>query len=72
MLLHDNTSSHTANAVKETTEAFSEQILADEAYSPDLALSGYHLFASMGHALAQKALHFFTKKQQFFWCGIHK
>jgi len=46
--------------------------------TPDLAPSDYHLFASMGHALAQQ-LHFLrkwlddwfgSKEQQFFWRGI--
>jgi len=42
------------NLVKETIEAFGWEILSHAAYSPDLAPSNYHLFASMGHALAQQ------------------
>ncbi|EFN88029.1 hypothetical protein EAI_10464, partial [Harpegnathos saltator] len=46
--------SHTAKLVKETIEAFSWEILSHAAYSPDLAPSDYYLFASMGHALAER------------------
>jgi len=54
ILLHDNAPSHTAKSVKETIEAFGCEILSYAAYSPDLAPSDYHLFASMGYALAQQ------------------
>jgi len=54
ILLHDNASSHTAKLIKETIEAFGWEILSHAAYSPDLAPFDYHLFASMGHALAQQ------------------
>jgi len=60
ILLHDNASSHTAKLIKKiieikkTIEAFGWEILSHAAYSPDLAPSDYHLFASMGHALAQQ------------------
>ena len=55
ILLHDNAPSYTAKLVKETFEAFGWEILSHAAYSePDLAPSDYHLFASMGHALAQQ------------------
>jgi len=53
-LLHDNASSHTTKLVKETIEAFDWKILSHAAYSPDLAPTDYHLFASMGHVLAQQ------------------
>ena len=53
ILLHDALS-HTAKLVKETIEAFGWEILSHAAYSPDLAPSDYHLFASVGHALAQQ------------------
>ena len=83
ILLHDNAPSHTAKLVKETIEAFGWEILSHAAYSPDLT-SDYHLFASMGHALAQQRFTsyedvrkwlddwFGSKEQQFFWRGIHK
>jgi len=82
ILLHDNAPSHTANLVKETIEAFGWGILSHAAYSPDLAPSDYHLFASMGYALAQQRFTsyedvrkwldewFGSKEQQFFWRGI--
>jgi len=66
-------------------EAFGWEILSHAAYSPEaLAPSDYHLFASMGHTLAQPRFisyedvrkwlddWFGSKKQQFFWRGIHK
>jgi len=56
ILLHDNAPPHTAKLVKETIEAFGWEILSHAAYSPDLAPSDYHLFASMGHTLAQQRL----------------
>ena len=54
ILLHDNAPSHTAKPVEETIEAFSWEILSHAAYSPDLALSDYYLFTSMGHALSDQ------------------
>ena len=47
---------HTAKRVKETIETFSWEILAHAAYSPDMDPSDYHLFASLGHALAKQRL----------------
>jgi len=84
ILLRDNAPSHTTKLVKETIEAFDWEILSHATYSPDLALSDYHLFASMGHVLAQQRFTsyenvrkwlddwFGSKEQQFFWRGIHK
>jgi [histone H3]-lysine36 N-dimethyltransferase SETMAR len=87
ILLHDNAMhhpSHTAKRTKEKIETFSWEILLHAAYSPDLAPSDYHLFASMGHALAEKRFTsyenvqnwvedwFASKEQVFFWRGIHK
>jgi len=54
ILFHDN--AHTAKLIKETIQAFGWKILSHAAYSRDLAPSDYHLFASMGHALAQQRL----------------
>ena len=54
IFLHDNAPSHTAKRVKEMIETFSWEILAHAAYSADLAPSDYHLFASLGHALAEQ------------------
>lgn len=83
ILLHDNAPSHTAKRVRETIEAFSWEILAHAAYSLDLAPSDYHLFASLGHALAEQHFNsyenvrkwldnwFASKEELFFWRGIH-
>ena len=82
IFLHDNAPSHTAKRVKKTIETFSWEILAHAAYSPDLAPSDYHLFASLGHALAEQRFTsyenvrecldnlFHLKDEQFFWRGI--
>ena len=51
---NNNAPSHTGKRVKETIETFSGEILAHAAYSPDLAPSDYHPFASLGHALAEQ------------------
>ena len=82
IFLHDNAPLHTAKRVKGTFETFSWEILADAAYSPDLALSDYHLFASLGHAFAEQRFTsyesvpecldnwFDFKDEQFYWRGI--
>ena len=84
ILLHDNAPSHTAKRVKETIEASNWEIPAHVTYYPDLALSDYHLFASLGHALAEKRFNlydnvrkwldnwFASKEELFFWRGTHK
>jgi len=54
IFLHDNAPSHTAKPVRDTLEALSWEVLPHAAYSPDLAPSDYHLFASMDHALAEQ------------------
>ena len=83
IFLHDNDPSHTAKRVRETIETFSWEILAHAAYSPDLAPSDYHLFASLGHALAKQRFSsyenvqewldncFGLKDEPFYWRGIH-
>ena len=43
-----------AKAVRSTLETLSWEVLPHAAYSPDLAPSDYHFFASMGHALAEQ------------------
>ena len=60
ILLHDNAPSYIAKLVKETIEAFGWEILSHAAYSPDLAPSDYHLFASMG-CTCSAALHFLRR-----------
>lgn len=82
---HDlNAPSHTAAAVKVTIEQLGWEILPHAAYSPDLAPSDYHLFASMGHALAKQRFTsyenlqkwlgdwFGSKDTKFYRQGVHK
>jgi len=59
------------------------EILPHLQYSPDLAASDYHLFASMRHVLAEQHFSIFegvgkwlkelfaAKEETFFWQGIH-
>jgi len=54
IFLHDNAPSHTTKPVRNTLEALSWEVLPHAAYSLDLAPSDYHLFASVGHALAEQ------------------
>jgi len=80
IFLHDNAPSHTAKPIRDTLEALSWEILPH--YSPDLALSDYHLFASMDHALAEQCFGsyedvkkwldewFAAKGEDFYWRGI--
>ena len=84
IFLHDNAPSHTAKPVRDTLEELSWEVLPHAAYSPDLAPSDYHLFASMGHALAEQRFGsyedvkkwldewFAAKGEDFYWRGIHK
>ena len=83
ILHHDNAPSHTAKVVKNTLKSLNWEILSHPPYSPDLAPSDYHLFASMGHSLAEQrfanfeevkkclAEWFALKEKKFFWNGIH-
>ena len=53
IFLHNNAPSPTSTAtVRNTFESLSWEVLPRAVYSPDLSASDYHLFASMGHALA--------------------
>ncbi|KAG5317803.1 MOS1T transposase, partial [Pseudoatta argentina] len=54
IFLHDNAPLYTAKPVRDTLEALSWKVLAHATYSPDLTPSDYHLFASMGYALAEQ------------------
>lgn len=83
ILQHDNAPSHTAKLVKDTLKTLNWEILSHPPYSPDLAPSDYHLFASMGHSLAEQCFanfeevekwlfeFFASKEKKFFWDGIH-
>lgn len=77
---HDNAPSHTARPVKEILKSLGREVLSH----PDLAPSDYHLFASMGHALAEQHFAdfeevkkwldewFSSKEKLFFWNGNNK
>jgi len=52
IFLHDNAPSHMSTMVQ-NLETLNWKMLPHPAYSPDLAPSDYHLFLSMGHALAE-------------------
>ncbi|GFX39062.1 mariner Mos1 transposase [Trichonephila clavipes] len=54
IFLDDNASSHSAKPTKDIVTALEWEPLAHAAYSPDLAPSDYHLFVSLGHALADQ------------------
>ncbi|GFU65146.1 mariner Mos1 transposase [Trichonephila clavipes] len=54
ILQHDNTRPHVSKVVKTYLETFKWEILPHPLYSPDLAPSGYHLFRSMAHGLADQ------------------
>lgn len=50
---------------RRSADMFSREKLSHAAYSPDLALSDYHLFASMGPALAEQHFTSSQPKEQF-------
>jgi len=61
IFFHDNASSHTSIMIQNYLETLNWEVLPYPVYSPDLALSDYHLFSSMGHALAA-ALRFLRRR----------
>ncbi|GFX14655.1 mariner Mos1 transposase [Trichonephila clavipes] len=54
ILQHDNARPHVAKVVKTYLETLKWEVLPHPLYSPDLALSDYHLFRSMAHGLADQ------------------
>ena len=54
VLLHDNAPSHISKLAKDTLKSLGWDILPPRPLSFDLAASDYHLFASMGHVLAEQ------------------
>ena len=52
VFIHNNAPSNTAKPIRDTLEAPHWEVLLHVVNSPDLALSDYHLFASVSHALA--------------------
>ncbi|GFY33378.1 mariner Mos1 transposase [Trichonephila clavipes] len=83
IFLDDNAPNHRAKPTKDTVKALGWEPLMHAAYSPDLAPSDYHLFASLGHALADQCFTSYenvkcwlddwlaSKYRSFFWHGIH-
>jgi len=62
-------------------ETLNWEVLPHPAYSPNLAPSDYHLFSSMGHALAERHFDSYEDKnglmsalkdEEFFWRSIYK
>ena len=51
MLLHDNARPHTAAHTAETLWKVKFEVMAHPPYSPDLALSDYHLLGPLKEAL---------------------
>ncbi|GFW80827.1 mariner Mos1 transposase [Trichonephila clavipes] len=84
IFLNYNAPNHRAKPTKDIVKALDWEPLAHAAYSPDLAPSGYHLFASLRHALADQRFTSYenvkswlddwlaSKDRSFFWRGIHK
>ncbi|GFV74228.1 mariner Mos1 transposase [Trichonephila clavipes] len=84
IFLDDNAPSHRAKPIKDIFKALGWEPLAHASYSPDLAPSNYHLFASLGHALADPRFTSYknvkswlddwlaSKDRSFFWSGIRK
>lgn len=80
---HENAPAHKSKPVRDTIAALHWDVLPHPPYSPDLAPSDYHLFASMGHALAEQHFGsyeevekwldewFASKTKSFYWQGIH-
>ncbi|GFW50977.1 mariner Mos1 transposase [Trichonephila clavipes] len=84
IFLDDNAPNFRAKPTKDIVKALDCESLAHAAYSPDLVLSDYHLFASLGHALDDQRFTSYenvkswlddwlaSKDRSFFWRGIHK
>ncbi|GFU79132.1 mariner Mos1 transposase [Trichonephila clavipes] len=84
IFLDDNAPSHRTKPTKGIVKVLGREPLAHSAYSPDLAPSDYHLFSSLGHALADQRFTSYenvkswlddwlaSKDRSFFWRGIHK
>ena len=61
VLLHDNALPHTADRTAETLRKLEFQVMVHPPYSPDLALSDYHLFGLLKEALSGRR---FTSDQE--------
>ena len=67
ILLHDNAPLHMTNPDCNMLEIFSWEVLPHVAQSADLAPSNYHLFASMGYALAKQCFSLYKDIKK--WLG---
>ena len=65
IFLRDNARSHVAKMVKKALEALNWDVLPHLPYSPDIAPSGYHLFRSITHGLAEQ--HFTSYEEAKNW-----
>ncbi|GBP52992.1 Mariner Mos1 transposase [Eumeta japonica] len=54
IILHDNAHPHVAVPVKNYLKTVDREVLPHSPYSPDIALSNYHLFWSMTHGLSEQ------------------
>ncbi|CAD7015191.1 unnamed protein product [Ceratitis capitata] len=54
ILQHDNARPHVVKMVKKYLETLKWEVLPHPPYSPDVALSEFHLFRSMAHGLADQ------------------
>lgn len=84
ILLHDNAPAHRTSTTRALLSELGWEILPHPPYSPDLAPSDYHVFASMGHALSEQRFANFeevrkwvnnwfqSKPEEFFRRGIQK
>ncbi|GFV28981.1 mariner Mos1 transposase [Trichonephila clavipes] len=81
IFLDDNAPNHRAKPTKDIVKALDWEPLEHATYSPNLASSNYHLFASLGHALADQRFTSYenvkpwlddwlaSKDRSFFWRG---
>ena len=65
ILLHDNAPAHTASGTRDMLATFNWEILPHPPYSPDLAHSDYHLFASLGHAVSNQQFKTFAEAEKW-------
>ena len=54
IFIDDNAPAHRTKKTRELVNSYSWEALPHAPYSPDLAPFDYHLFSSMGHALAEQ------------------
>ena len=57
ILQHDNARPNVAKSVKTYLQTLKWEVLPHPPYSPDIAPSGYYLFRSMAHGLADQQFH---------------